>query len=93
MTVENDDYLPPARTPWNEGKTVAAWVTTWLIVLGGAAIAVGMVLAEMALIVIGAVVVVLSLVAGRVLAILGHGKGGPGTAKRDQRFLSQGRGH
>ena len=93
MTAENDDYLPPARTPWNEGKTVAAWVTTWLIVLGGAAVAVGFILASMVLIVVGTVVIILSLVVGRVLAILGHGKGGPGTAKRDRKALSQGHGH
>lgn len=93
MTAEHDDYLPPARTPWNEGKTMAAWVTTWLIVLGGAASAVGMILASMPLIIVGGVVIVLSLVVGKVLAILGHGKGGPGTIKRDRKVLSQGHGH
>ncbi len=93
MTTEKDDYLPPARTPWNEGKTLAAWVTTWLVVAGGVAIAVGMVLPSMPLVIGGSVVVVVSLVVGRVLAILGHGKGGPGTAKRDRARLAKGRAH
>lgn len=93
MSAQNDDYLPAARTPWNEGKTLAAWVTTWIVVAGGLAVAVGMMLPSMAVIVAGAVVIVLALVLGRVLAILGHGKGGPGTVKRDHKALSQGRAH
>ena len=93
MTAEHDDYLPPTRTPWNEGKTLAAWVTTWIMLVGGALVAVGFVLANMPLVIGGSIVVVASLVVGRVLAILGHGKNGPGTAKRDRKALSQGRAH
>jgi len=93
MSDERVDYLPPARTPWNEGKTLAAWVTTWVVVLGGLGVAVGFVLPSTLLIVLGAVVVLLGLVAGRVLAILGHGKGGPGTVKRDRKALAAGRHH
>lgn len=93
MTQDHDDYLPPSRTPWNEGKTLAAWLTTWLIVLGGALAAVGFLLPGNELIIAGAIVIVLALVAGRVLAILGHGKGGAGTAKRDRNALDAGRSH
>lgn len=93
MTQEHDDYLPPARTPWNEGKTLAAWLTVWLIVAGGALVAVGFVLPGNELIVIGGIVIVVALVAGRVLAILGHGKNGAGTAKRDRKALDKGRSH
>lgn len=87
MTQDHDDYLPPARTPWNEGKTLAAWLTIWLIVAGGALVAVGFVVPSNALIVAGAIVIVLALVAGRVLAILGHGKNGAATVQRDRKAL------
>ena len=40
-----------------------------------------------------AITLIVSLVVGRVLAILGHGKGGPGTAKRDRARLAKGRAH
>ena len=93
MTDEHVDYLPPARTPWNEGKTLAAWLTTWIILAGGVAVTIGFVLPSMALIVVGAVVIVLGLVVGRVLAILGHGKNGTATAKRDRKALAAGRHH
>jgi|GEM_PF-2897830 len=93
MTEEHVDYLPPARTPWNEGKTLAAWLTTWILLAGGVAISIGFVLPSVALVVVGAVVIVLGLLAGRILAILGHGKGGPGTAKRDRKALASGRAH
>ncbi|MDQ2623818.1 MAG: hypothetical protein M3Y20_01530 [Actinomycetota bacterium] len=93
MAEENVDYLPPARTPWNEGKTLAAWLTTWIVIIGGVAVAIGFVLPSTALIVSGAVVMVLALVIGRVLAILGHGKDGSGTVKRDRKALASGRSH
>ncbi len=92
MTPE-PDYLPQTRTPWNEGKTLAAWVMVWILIAGGAVIALGFVLANMVVIVVGAVIIVASLVVGKVLAILGHGKDGPGTAKRDRKSLSQGPAH
>ncbi len=93
MTEEHVDYLPPARTPWNEGKTLAAWLTTWIMIVGGVAVSIGFVLPNVPLIVAGAVVIVLSLLVGRILAILGHGKDGQGTAKRDRKALAAGRAH
>lgn len=93
MSAENEDYLPPTRTPWNEGKTLAAWATTWVILVGGVVVAVGMMLPSTPLIVVGAVIMIGSLVLGRVLAILGHGKNGRGTVERDRKALSQGRAH
>ena len=93
MTEQHVDYLPPARTPWNEGKTLAAWLTTWILLAGGVAVAVGFVLPSITLIIVGAVVVVLALIVGRVLAILGHGKGGAGTVARDRKALAAGRHH
>ncbi|NLF04212.1 MAG: hypothetical protein GX593_04310 [Actinomycetales bacterium] len=93
MTEEHVDYLPTTRTPWNEGKTLAAWLTTWILLAGGVAVALGFVLPSTVLIVVGGVVIVLGLLVGRILAILGHGKNGAGTAKRDRKALAAGRSH
>ena len=93
MTEEHLDYLPADRTPWNEGKTLAAWLTTWIVLVGGVAVAVGFVLPSMPLIVAGGVVIVVALLLGRILAILGHGKNGAGTLRRDRKALTSGRPH
>jgi len=93
MTEEKVDHLPPARAPRNEGKTVAAWTTMWVLLAGCFLVTLGFIVPSRPLVWTGAAVVVLALVLGRVLAILGHGKGGAATAKRDQRRFAAGRAH
>ena len=93
MTDEPVDYRPPERTPWNEGKTLAAWLMTWIVLIGATIVSIGFIVPSIPLIVTGGVVIVLALLAGKILAILGYGKGGPATAKRDRRALAAGRRH
>lgn len=70
----SDNYLPPAAPRENEGNTRAAWFAMTLIMIGSAIIGLGMVVNLVALIVAGAVVIVLGLVGGYVLRKAGHGQ-------------------
>lgn len=68
-------YAVPPPPHHNEGKTVAAWTMNLGIVLGALLIGVGMVLADLALLIwIGAAVVALALVLGIVLSAAGLGQ-------------------
>jgi len=93
MTDEPVDYRPPERTPWNEGKTLAAWLTTWILLIGAVLVSIGFVMPSIPLIVVGGVVIVVALLVGKILAILGYGKGGAATARRDSKALAAGRHH
>lgn len=68
------DYLPPGGPPANEGKTPAAWVTVGFLSLGSLVLAVGMILESVPAIVAGAVVIIGSLVVGKVLQAMGFGQ-------------------
>ncbi len=68
------NYLPPSSPPHNEGNTVAAWVTVVLVVLGALVASLAIVFALVPLAWVGAGIVVLGLVAGRVLKMLGLGQ-------------------
>lgn len=68
------DHLPPGGPPANEGKTPAAWVTVGFVSLGGLILAVGMIFESVPAIVAGAVVIVASLVVGKVLQAMGFGQ-------------------
>ncbi|WP_425953826.1 HGxxPAAW family protein [Xylanimonas sp. McL0601] len=76
-------YLPDAAPFHNEGKTVAAWVAMTGVTLGAIIAAIGFLAPTMWVIVVGAVVVVGSLVAGAVLRSLGHGQ--PRSSVREPR--------
>jgi hypothetical protein len=71
--VENA-YLPDAAPFHNEGKTLASWVAMIGVTLGAVIAAIGFVAPTVWVIVVGAVVVVASLIAGGVLRSLGHGQ-------------------
>lgn len=72
--VEEPVVLPDAAPHSNEGKTLAGWTLMYVVGLGAAIVAVGMVIAMMTVIVVGVAVIVLGLVAGAVLRALGHGQ-------------------
>jgi hypothetical protein len=78
-------HLPPTTPPTNHGRTVAAWTTTWGVVLGGVVAALGVALTLAWLFWVGMGIVVLALVLGKVLQLLGHGQGGAATLARAQR--------
>lgn len=68
--------LPPRAAPTNHGKTSAAWVTTYVIILGGVLCTFGAIFQSMILIVGGAVVLVLGMVVGRIMQAMGFGQRG-----------------
>lgn len=78
-------HLPPTTPPTNHGRTVAAWTTTWVVVLGGLVAAVGVAITLAWLFWAGLAVAVGGLVLGKVLQVLGHGQGGPATLAREKR--------
>ncbi|MBO3087042.1 HGxxPAAW family protein [Cellulomonas dongxiuzhuiae] len=78
-------HLPPTTAPTNHGRTVAAWTTTWGVVLGGVVAALGVALTYAWLFWVGMGVIVVALVLGKVLQLLGHGQGGAATLARAQR--------
>lgn len=67
-------YRIPPEPPHNEGKTIAAWTLNLGVVLGVIIVAFGLAQASTALMIAGAVVVVLSLVLGFVLSKAGLGQ-------------------
>ena len=73
-------YLPDAAPFHNEGKTVAAWVAMIGTTVGAVIAAAGFIGPTLWLIIVGAVIVVASLVAGLVLRSMGHGQPLPSTA-------------
>lgn len=78
-------HLPPSAPPTNHGRTLAAWVTTWVVVAGGVVAALGVVAAEPWIFWTGLGVVAGGLVLGKVLQVLGYGQGGAATLARQAR--------
>ncbi|ACZ30528.1 hypothetical protein Xcel_1498 [Xylanimonas cellulosilytica DSM 15894] len=70
-------YLPDAAPFHNEGKTLASWVAMIGVTVGAIIAAGGFLAPTLWLIVVGAVIVVGSLIAGVVLRGLGHGQPRP----------------
>lgn len=69
------DYdLPPVAPFHNEGKTVAGWVMFWGVCLGAVVVAVGMVMWETWVMIVGAALLVLALVVSGVLSVMGMGQ-------------------
>jgi len=86
-------YLPPSPPPTNHGQTTAAWTTTFLVIVGFTVGAVGMVLANDVMFVVGVAVTVLGVVLGKVLQVMGYGQGGDKTLAKQQRAAASGRSH
>lgn len=68
--------LPPVAPPANHGRTVAAWTTTVVVVLGALLAAVGTLLAWVWLFWVGIAVALAGGVVGLVLRAAGLGQGG-----------------
>ena len=74
MSHQIDPEHLPAAAPNNHGRTLAAWATNGLIVLGALIAAVGLMIPMVALAWVGAGIVVAALAVGAVLRALGHGQ-------------------
>lgn len=66
--------LPAGGPPPNEGRTVAAWTTVAIILVGAVMAALGVALGQAWLDWVGAVVIVGGLVVGAVLRAAGYGQ-------------------
>lgn len=67
-------YLPPASPPSNHGHTLAAWFTTLVVALGSILAGVALCISTMWLVWVGAAVVVVGLVGGKLLSVAGYGQ-------------------
>ncbi|ANP27718.1 hypothetical protein M3D48_03150 [Dermabacter vaginalis] len=67
-------YLVPPAPPQNEGKTVAAWTFSALVLLGAILFALGMVTGQSVLLLVGIGAVVLAIVVGFILRTAGFGQ-------------------
>lgn len=67
-------YLPPGAPPRNHGHTSAAWTTVIFMLVGGLLGALAVVLTSVLLGAIGAAVIVVGLVAGRIMQHMGYGQ-------------------
>ncbi|KQX66653.1 HGxxPAAW family protein [Angustibacter sp. Root456] len=61
----------------SHGNTVAAWTAVGILLVAALVMAFGVILASVVVFVIGAVIAVLGLVAGKVLALAGYGAAQP----------------
>ncbi len=69
------DYELPHVAPFeNEGKTVAGWVMFWAICLGGLVTALGLVLWQLWVVIVGVAVILLGLVVSKVMSAMGMGQ-------------------
>ncbi len=64
----------PRVAAGNHGRTIAAWVTNGLIVLGVLIGAIGVMIPQLALLWVGLGVIVVALAVGAALRALGHGQ-------------------
>lgn len=60
----------------HHGHSLAAWVMVGVVLLGSAVVSIGIVLWSLVLVIVGVVTMVAGLVAGKVLALAGHGVDG-----------------
>ncbi len=67
-------YLVPPAPPQNEGKTVAAWTFSVLVLLGAILFALGMVTGQSILLLVGVGSMVLAIVVGFILRTAGFGQ-------------------
>ena len=66
--------LPPSGPPANEGKTVAAWTTVVIVLVGAVVAAVGVAAGLHWLAWVGGAIIVVGIVVGGVMRSLGHGQ-------------------
>ena len=78
-------HLPPTTPPTNHGKTVAAWFTTYSVIIAFTIAGIGMLLAWVWLVWVGLGLVVLCLIVGKLLQVAGYGQGGDKTRARQAR--------
>src|SRR6188768_293429 len=83
-TVTESVHLPPSAAPTNHGKTLAAWVTCWTIVIGGTLAGLAVAFALVWGFWVGLGICVAGIVAGLVLKSLGYGQGGEQTIARQK---------
>jgi hypothetical protein len=74
--------LPPTAAPTNHGKTVAAWFTTYAVIVAFLVAGLGVAFALAWLFWVGIGLVALSLIIARVLVAAGYGQGGAKTRAR-----------
>lgn len=67
-------HLPPSAAPRNHGRTVAAWTTTVIVLVGAVVAALGVALAQPWLAWVGGGVIVAGLIIGKVLQVIGLGQ-------------------
>jgi hypothetical protein len=58
----------------NHGNTPAAWTTVALLVVSFTVVCVGVLMLSIPVMIAGAVLIVLSLIVGKVMAMMGYGK-------------------
>lgn len=69
-------HLPPTAPPRNHGRTVAAWTTTFIVLVGAVVAGVGVAVALPWLAWAGGGVIVAGVVVGKVLQVMGLGQTG-----------------
>ena len=69
-------HLPPSPAPRNHGRTVAAWTTTAIVLVGALVAALGVAFALVWLAWVGGAVIVAGVVIGKVLQVVGLGQTG-----------------
>ncbi len=80
--VQVQGRRPGAQTPHvapdhdNHGQSVAAWTAVGIMMLGALIMSIAVVIATVWVFVLGAVVVVIGVIAGRLLAAMGFGVSG-----------------
>ena len=84
-TTTETMHLPPTTPPTNHGKTLAAWVTTYGVVISFTIAGLGVAFAQVWLFWTGMALVVATLVVGKALQVAGHGQGGDKTRARQAR--------
>jgi hypothetical protein len=84
-TTTETMHLPPTTPPTNHGKTLAAWFTTYAVIISFTIAGVGVLLAWVWLFWVGLGLVALSLIVGKTLQVTGYGQGGAKTRARQAR--------
>lgn len=82
VTVTEKLNLPPTAAPTNHGKTVAAWFTTYAVVIAFTLAGLGVAFALPWLFWVGIGLVAVSLIVARILVAAGYGQGGAKTRAR-----------
>src|SRR5947208_5699613 len=85
VTTTEKLNLPPTAAPTNHGKTVAAWFTTYAVVVSFTLAGLGVAFAQEWLFWAGLGLVAVSLIISRLLVAAGYGQGGAKTRARQTR--------